>query len=109
MLMNKNKQQLTKADIGGVVRKEITKALGEQNKRNLAVFATKQDLKEGLRRQEEKLNWKFDELLTGYEKIYAKLEKKEMKQAPHDYLHKSAEDKLANHEHRITKLEKATA
>jgi hypothetical protein len=86
---------------------ELKKAFDEQNKRNLAVFATKDDLKTGLGGLEQKMNWKFDKLLTSSEKIYAKLEKKEMEQAAHDYLHKSAEDKLTDHEHRITKLEKA--
>lgn len=87
---------------------ELKKAFDVQNRRNLAVFATKDDLKTGLGDLEQKMDWKFDKLLTSSEKIYAKLEKKEMEQAAHDYLHKSAEDKLASHEHRITKLEKAT-
>jgi len=89
------------------LKKELGRAFDEQNKRNLAVFATKDDLKTGLGGLEQKMNWKFDKLLTSSEKIYAKLEKKEMEQAAHDYLHKSAEDKLTDHEHRITKLEKA--
>ena len=59
--MIKNEKQLTKADVGGIVKKEIrialkpyaTKqdvkqeirtALNEQNDRNFAVFATKQPL-----------------------------------------------------------------
>ena len=116
--MDKNKC-LTKTEVGGVVKKEIREALkpyttkqdlkealDDQNRRNLAVFATKQDLKEGLNGLEEKLNWKFDKLLTTSEKIYAKLEKREIEQTAHDHLHKAAEDKLANHELRITELEK---
>ncbi|MBI2062886.1 MAG: hypothetical protein HYT61_01435 [Candidatus Yanofskybacteria bacterium] len=89
-----------------VTKDFLKKEFVRQNERNLAIFATKQDLKEGLGGLEEKMNWKFDKLLTASEKIYAKLEKKELEGVVHSYLHKSAEDQLANHDKRITNLEK---
>ena len=104
-----NENDKTKKDpvvTGSILEQKLKKAFDKQNERNLAVFVTKQDLKEGLDGLGQKMNWKFDKLLTTSEKIYAKLEKKEIEGRAHDYLHKSKEDKLANHDKRIVNLEK---
>ncbi len=105
-------QGILKSELGvqlGGLRKEIKNAFDEQNKRNFDVFATKQDLKESFDGLESKMTGKFDRLLIQSEKIYGKLEKKEQENTMHGYQHKTAEDKLADHDKRLGKLEKSPA
>lgn len=104
-VVNKKDKILTERILEGTLRKVIN----EQNERNLVVFATKQELKEEIKKLEERQNWKFNELLIASEKIYAKLEKKELEGAAHHYMHKSAEDRLADHDKRLVKLERPSA
>lgn len=92
-----------------VTKKDLAEAFAEQNKRNFKVFATKQDLKEGFDNFRQEMHGEFNKNQAYLEKIVAKLEKKEQEDTIHSYQHKSAEDRLANHDKRLEKLEKATS
>ena len=48
----------------GFLKTEMKRAFNEQNKRNLAVFVTKQDLKEGLGNLREELRGDFNKTQT---------------------------------------------
>lgn len=92
-----------------VTKSDLGKAFAEERQKNIAFFASKQDLQEGLGNLENRLNVKLDKLTTGTEKLLAKWDTKEQENTMHGYQHKTAEDRLANHDKRLDKLEKAVA
>lgn len=88
---------------------KLDKRFDDERRKNIAFFASKQDIQDAMDAQGFRTNIKLDKLVTGVEKLYAKFEKKEQEGAMHGYAHRLAEDKLANHDKRIEKLEKARA
>ncbi len=89
--------------------KALDKTFVEERQRNIVFFASKQDLKDGLENLKQDLKTDINKNQTYLEKIVAKLEKKEQENLIHNHQHKLAEDRLANHDKRIEKLEKAVA
>jgi hypothetical protein len=81
-------------------------ALAKERQRNIAFFASKQDLQEGLDNLENRLSVKLDKVARGTEKLLSKWDTKEQEDAMHRHQHKLAEDRLANHDKRLEKLEK---
>lgn len=87
--------------------KKIDKRFDEERQKNIAFFASKQDLKDMGENIKSELRTDINRNTTYLEKIYAKFEKKEQEDAMHSYAHRLAEDRLANHDKRLEKLEKA--
>lgn len=102
------KFELKKALGSYPTKNELGKAFDDERKKNVTFFASKQDLKDGLENLKQDLKTDINKNQTYLEKIVAKLDKKEQEDTMHGYQHKIAEDRLANHDKRLEKLEKST-
>lgn len=91
------------------IDKKIDNRFNEERQKNTVFFASKHDLRDGLIDLKQELKTDINQNRTYLEKIVAKLEKKEQEDTMHSYQHKTAEDRLANHDKRLEKLEKITA
>lgn len=106
---NKNDEVVTRGILKFELKNELDKRFDLERQKNIAFFASKQDLKDMGENIKSELRRDINQNKTYLEKIYAKMEKKEQEDTMHGYAHRLAEDRFANHDKRLEKLEKAEA